>query len=63
MMRSEFVVPRTCAGSLWHFAQLWGSAEKRPLGLKPGFITNALRGAEAPLFHGGACIPEFFRSL
>ena len=25
--------------------------------------TLALRGAEAPLFHGTACIPEFFCSL
>jgi hypothetical protein len=26
-------------------------------------ILGALRGAEAPLFHGGACICEFFRNL
>ena len=34
-----------------------------PRGLKPALILNALRGAEAPLFHGAARISEFFRSL
>ncbi len=29
-------------------------------GLKPAMILDALRGAEAPLFHVTACIPEFF---
>jgi len=32
-------------------------------GLKPALISNRLRGAEAPLFHGGARIRDFFRSL
>jgi hypothetical protein len=27
-------------------------------GLKPASIVNALRGAEAPLFHVTPCIPE-----
>jgi hypothetical protein len=35
----------------------------RPLGLKPALILEALRGAEAPLFHGTSAICEFFRSL
>jgi hypothetical protein len=35
----------------------------RPLGLKPTLILEALRGAEAPLFHGTSPICEFFRSL
>ena len=30
-------------------------------GLKPAMILDALRAAEAPLFHVTACIPEFFR--
>jgi len=34
----------------------------RPLGLKPRLILNALRGAEAPLFHVTARVPEFFSS-
>jgi len=29
------------------------------LGLKPALILNRLRGAEAPLFHGCACIRDF----
>jgi hypothetical protein len=32
-------------------------------GLKPALILEALRGAEAPLFHGTARIWEFFRNL
>jgi len=36
---------------------------KRPRGLKPGTDFGALRGAEAPLFHGTAGIfVSFFRS-
>jgi hypothetical protein len=35
----------------------------RPQGLKPALIFWALRGAEAPLFHGTARIYEFFRNL
>jgi hypothetical protein len=31
--------------------------EVRPRGLKPASIGNALRGAEAPLFHGTAQFP------
>jgi hypothetical protein len=34
--------------------RLLSGREKQPQGLKPGLITNALRGAEAPLFHGDA---------
>jgi hypothetical protein len=34
-----------------------------PLGLKPVLILGALRGAEAPLFHGITRICEFFRDL
>jgi hypothetical protein len=34
-----------------------------PQGLKPALILEALRGAEAPLFHGTTCICEFFRNL
>ena len=33
------------------------------LGLKPWLISEALRGAEAPLFHGAACVREIVRSL
>jgi hypothetical protein len=33
-----------------------------PQGLKPALILGALRGAEAPLFHGITCIGEFFRN-
>jgi hypothetical protein len=29
------------------------------LGLKPGLIGDALRGAEAPLFHVTACFPRY----
>jgi hypothetical protein len=32
-------------------------------GLKPVLIPDTLRGAEAPLFHVTARIPELFRSL
>jgi hypothetical protein len=35
----------------------------QPQGLKPALIWGALRGAEAPLFHGAARIREFFRNL
>jgi hypothetical protein len=35
----------------------------RPLGLKPPLTLEALRGAEAPLFHGATRIREFFRNL
>jgi hypothetical protein len=35
----------------------------RAPGLKPKPIRYALRGAEAPLFHGTAGVPEFFSSL
>jgi hypothetical protein len=35
----------------------------RPPGLKPALILEALRGAEAPLFHGTTRICEFFRKL
>jgi hypothetical protein len=34
----------------------------RPQGLKPALNFGALRGAEAPLFHGTAHIREFFRN-
>jgi hypothetical protein len=34
----------------------------RPLGLKPALILEALRGAEAPLFHRAARIRGFFRA-
>jgi hypothetical protein len=39
----------------------WNSAilaELRPPGLKPGVILIALRGAKAPLFHGGVDIDD-----
>ncbi len=39
------------------------SPGERPPGLKPALISTRLRGAEAPLFHGGARIRAFFRSL
>jgi hypothetical protein len=39
------------------------SIGERPPGLKPALISNRLRGAEAPLFHSGARIRDFFRSL
>jgi hypothetical protein len=32
-------------------------------GLKPRLILNTLRGAQAPLFHSTARVPEFFRSV
>jgi len=35
----------------------------RPQGLKPALILGALRGAEAPLFHGTARIGKHFRNL
>jgi hypothetical protein len=35
----------------------------RSPGLKPALILEALRGAEAPLFHDTARIWEFFRNL
>jgi hypothetical protein len=35
----------------------------RPQGLKPALILDALRGAEAPLFHVTVQIREFFRNL
>jgi hypothetical protein len=35
----------------------------RTRGLKPVLIPDTLRGAEAPLFHVTARIPELFRSL
>jgi hypothetical protein len=35
----------------------------RPRGLKPVLILEALRGAEAPLFHGNPRICEFFRNM
>jgi hypothetical protein len=31
-------------------------------GLKPGLFPDRLRGSEGPLFHGGACVREFFRA-
>jgi hypothetical protein len=37
--------------------------ERRPQGLKPALIPNALRGPEGPLFHGDSYICEFFSSL
>jgi hypothetical protein len=40
-----------------------GGNKMRPLGLKPALILEALRGAEAPLFHSAARIRSFFRSL
>ncbi|PYT55512.1 MAG: hypothetical protein DMG46_19740 [Acidobacteria bacterium] len=34
-----------------------------PHGLKPSLILPDLRGAKAPLYHGAAGFPDFFRSL
>jgi len=39
------------------------ASAERMLGLKPVCIVWALRGAEAPLFHGGARFCEFLRNL
>src|SRR5580658_9417078 len=36
--------------------------ERLPRGRKPTSILRALRGAEAPLFHGTARVCEFFRA-
>jgi hypothetical protein len=35
-------------------------SERRPRGPKPAWIPCALRGAEAPLFQGAACVDRFF---
>jgi len=35
----------------------------QPLGLKPALILEALRGAEAALFHGATRIRGLFHSL
>ena len=35
-----------------------GRGNGRPLGLKPAFFWGALRGAEAPLFHGAAWVRD-----
>ena len=40
-----------------------GGREMRQPGLKPALTLRALRGAEAPLFHGASGICEFLRSL
>jgi hypothetical protein len=40
-----------------------GGTECEQPGLKPALILNALRGAEAPLFHVATHFPGFFRSL
>jgi len=37
------------------------SREMRPRGLKPSLLLGALRGAEAPLFHGTACFIDLFQ--
>ncbi len=37
--------------------------EVRPAGLKPAVMVDALRGAEAPLFHVTAGRPEFLGGL
>jgi membrane fusion protein, heavy metal efflux system len=38
-----------------------GECKVRPPGLKPGLSVDARRGAEAPLFHGTARLPERFQ--
>jgi len=38
-----------------------GGRRIRITGLKPAFSLAALRGAEAPLFHGSACICELLQ--
>jgi hypothetical protein len=40
------------AGRVRDLAKTGGGHKMRPLGLKPALIPEALRGAEAPLFHG-----------
>jgi len=40
-----------------------GPSTRHRLGLKPALILDALRGAEAPLFHGATRIRDFFRDL
>ena len=41
----------------------WIEVIPYPQGLKPSLILRALRGAEAPLYHGAAGVSEFFCSL
>jgi hypothetical protein len=44
------------AARLKRFWEIPFAGQRRPPGLKPKLIPHALRGAEAPLFHGTALI-------